>query len=577
MACFPSAHATGRIAFVVGNSNYDEIAPLANPVNDASDIGRQLRALGFELYGDKVHLDLNERQLQRLFNGFAEAANNKQIAFFYFAGHGMQFDGDPHILPVDIPDDELNVVKRDALGLNGLLDQLSGRAELTLAVFDACREIPNYQREIKKRTRGGSEGGWRGLSRPNVQVSSTLIAYSGGSGELVADGSGRNSPYTGLLLEHLHKNKLRETGYDIPQVFQEVSWAFPQRHSGQRPEVIVQGVRPNVYYLASALTPDPIPPAPLPNKGRFAINVTPGNARVCFYHQSEWRCERSYELPLGQSYPVYASASGFNPYESRARLSRNGTPLDIRLVSSAPIPPAEPQAPDRKPYEPEMVLVKGGCFQMGSPESEAGRDDDERQHRVCVEDVYAGKYEVTFAQYDEFARQTSKPLPNDWGWGRGNRPVINVSWVAATAYAKWLSKQTGKSYRLPTEAEWEYAARGGSGTAYWWGNDIGSSRANCDGCGSRWDDKQTAPVGSFAANGFGLHDTVGNVWEWTCSQFDKGYGGSEGLCEKDQGARRALRGGSWRSDPSRARSAGRDKGVPDTGVGLGFRVFQDVR
>ena len=274
----------------------------------------------------------------------------------------MQFDGDPHILPVDIPDDELNVVKRDALGLNGLLDQLSGRADLTVAVFDACREIPNYQREIKKRTRGGSEAGWRGLSRPKVQVSSTLIAYSGGSGELVADGTGRNSPYTGLLLEHLQKSKLRETGYDVPQVFQEVSWAFPQRHSGQRPEVIVQGVRPNAYYLASAPTIASIPalasepvtqssprpatasvsttqaPAPAPDvvkpltTGRLTVNVEPADARVRIMNIVP-RYQAGIELEKNREYDVEVTKSGYETWRKSIVLEEPDQVIAVVLQS----------------------------------------------------------------------------------------------------------------------------------------------------------------------------------------------------------------------------------------------------
>ena len=140
-----------------------------------------------------MHHNLDERALLRQTAGFAEAAEGLEIAFLYFAGHGMQFNGDPHLLPVDIPDDRLSIVRREAVGLNGLLATLAGRAELTIAVFDACREIPDYMEKIKRAVRGGSDADWRGLSRPKVQADSTLVAYLGGSGELVADGTGRNS------------------------------------------------------------------------------------------------------------------------------------------------------------------------------------------------------------------------------------------------------------------------------------------------------------------------------------------------------------------------------------------------
>lgn len=240
-----------RIAFVVGNSNYEEISSLDNPKNDANDVAERLRALGFDLHGDKVHLDLDERSFLREYNRFARAADRKDMAFLFFAGHGMQFDGEPHLLPVDVADDELDIVKRRAISLNDLLSKVDGKAKLSIAVFDACREIPDLREQVSQVTRGGSDAGWRGLSRPQITTSSTLIAYSGGSGELVADGAGRNSPYTTVLLEYLDTDALVDNRLDVPGTFSEISYIFRERHRGQRPEVINQGVRPNRHFFLS--------------------------------------------------------------------------------------------------------------------------------------------------------------------------------------------------------------------------------------------------------------------------------------------------------------------------------------
>ncbi|MEN8221213.1 MAG: formylglycine-generating enzyme family protein, partial [Pseudomonadota bacterium] len=187
-------------------------------------------------------------------------------------------------------------------------------------------------------------------------------------------------------------------------------------------------------------------------------------------------------------------------------------------------------------------------------------------------------YEVTFAEYDKFAEATSRKKPKDRGWGRGNRPVINVSWYDATAYAEWLSQQTGQKYRLPTEAEWEYAARVGTITKYWWDNEIGSNKANClnSDCGDRFE--YTAPVGSFAPNTFDLYDTVGNVWEWTCSEYENRYNGKENTCKGhiNSGENKSLfvvRGGSWYSDARLARSANRNRWQPaERNRVVGFRL-----
>ena len=136
---------------------------------------------------------------------------------------------------------------------------------------------------------------------------------------------------------------------------------------------------------------------------------------------------------------------------------------------------------------PEMVVIPAGSFHMG--DVQGGGDKDEVPVRtVKIQKPFAvGRYEVTFEEYDQFAKAANRQLSSDEGWGRGRRPVINVSWQDAVEYAKWLSEQTGRRYRLPTEAEWEYAARGGKETVYWWGNDWVKGMANCIGCGSQWD------------------------------------------------------------------------------------------
>jgi formylglycine-generating enzyme required for sulfatase activity len=228
---------------------------------------------------------------------------------------------------------------------------------------------------------------------------------------------------------------------------------------------------------------------------------------------------------------------------------------------------------------PEMVRVEGGCFQMGSPGTEKGRDDDERQHRVCMEDFGIGKYEVTNGQYRRFRAGHDSGEYKGRSLNGNDQPVVRVSWEEATAYAEWLSRKMGQRYRLPTEAEWEYAARAGTQTAYWWGDEIGDNRANWSGCGSQWDSRETAPVGSFEANPWELHDTAGNVSKWTCSTYKEDYDGTEERClgKNNASARRVLRGGSWLNVPRRVRSATRIGGSPDYRyVNLGFRLAQGL-
>ena len=229
----------------------------------------------------------------------------------------------------------------------------------------------------------------------------------------------------------------------------------------------------------------------------------------------------------------------------------------------------------------EMVVIPAGEFLMGSPEGEEDRYSNERQHRVAIEQPFAmGKYEVTFAEYDRFAEATGRDKPDDTGWGRGSRPVIYVSWNDAVAYAEWLSAQTGQKYRLPTEAEWEYATRVGTTTPFYFGATISTDQANYDGGytyagGSKGEYRaKTVEVGQFPANAWGLYDVHGNVWEWTCSGYDKDYGGAEqGCASKDRAGLRVFRGGAWDDVPGDLRAANRLRFEPgDRADSLGFRL-----
>jgi formylglycine-generating enzyme required for sulfatase activity len=239
-------------------------------------------------------------------------------------------------------------------------------------------------------------------------------------------------------------------------------------------------------------------------------------------------------------------------------------------------------------YTPQsgMVKVPAGSFQMGSPKADPNAHEYEfPQHLVTFRKPFLiGKYEVTFDEYDVFARLTRHLLPSDENWGRRRRPVINVSWEDAVAYAGWLSEQTGKRYRLPTEAEWEHAVRAGTQTAYWWGKDIEKNRANCVGCGSQWDGKQTAPAGSFKPNPWGLHDTAGNVWEWVqdCQHENYAAAPEDGskAWEAEGGGDcnlRVFRSSSWLNRPRNVRSARRLRNEPDYRLhNLSFRLAQDL-
>jgi len=222
----------------------------------------------------------------------------------------------------------------------------------------------------------------------------------------------------------------------------------------------------------------------------------------------------------------------------------------------------------------EWATIPAGTFTMGSPATEVDRFDDETQHQVTLSGFKMSKYEVTFDQYDAFCEATKRGKPGDEDWGRGQRPVINVSWDDASAFATWMG------YRLPTEAEWEYACRAGSSTPFNTGNNLSTSQANYNGnypynnnAEGIYLDK-TKEVGSFAPNAWGLYDMHGNVWEW-CSDW---YGDYQSTAQTNpagpsEGSDRVRRGGSWNYIAFNCRSASRYYFYPDRRDYLiGFRL-----
>ncbi|TCS61717.1 formylglycine-generating enzyme family protein [Varunaivibrio sulfuroxidans] len=267
-------------------------------------------------------------------------------------------------------------------------------------------------------------------------------------------------------------------------------------------------------------------------------------------------------------------------------LAAGGTRAGAETSRAPDAPPPILAAATPKPFQafkdcsqcPTMIALPPGAFTMGTN----GRYRAERPaHPVSIAYPYAiGKYEVTF---DEWAVCVADggcdKIPDDHGWGRGRRPVINVTWQDARDYALWLSVKTHQSYRLPSEAEWEYAARAGTTSAYSWGNDIGVGRANCRNCAAKISHK-TRPVGSYKPNPWGLYDVHGNVWEWTQDCWNPNYKGAprdgspwlKGACQN-----RVMRSGSWYYFSKNLTSAWRFKNdARVNSYGIGFRVVRDI-
>ena len=477
----------------------------------------------------------------------------------FYAGHGLEVDGVNYLVPVDARLERDTDVEYEALALDRVLRATSG-ASLRVVILDACRNNP-LARSMQRTgaTRSISRGSFGELDE-GLLGDETLVAYAAAAGTTAADGTGRNSPYTAALLSYL------EQPLELSALFRRVRGQVLDATSGaQRPHEY--GSLLGEHYLGGA-----------PGPGTMTVVDAASNSALTQQETAFWESIRESTNPAEfEAYLRQFPAGVFRALATVRLAALRGPAADA--------PGADRRAPGTVfrdcPTCPEMVVVPAGRFRMGCVSGRNCEDNERPVHEVEVASFALGVYEVTFEEYERFVSATRRDRPNDWGWGRGGRPVINVSWEDAQAYAAWLSDETGEDYRLPSESEWEYAARAGTTTRYSWGQDIGRNRANCRNCGSRWDGDETAPAGSFAPNGWGLHDMHGNVWEWVEDCWHENYaraprGGSAWTSGGNCG-RRVLRGGSWVNLPVRLRSAYR--GNSDAGArngSGGFRVSRTL-
>ncbi len=226
-----------------------------------------------------------------------------------------------------------------------------------------------------------------------------------------------------------------------------------------------------------------------------------------------------------------------------------------------------------------MIQVPRGVFKMGGSGASTSNNEAPK-HKVSVRSFMISAFEITFAEYNRFAEDTRRSLPKNGEWDANTHPVIDVSWDSAQAYTRWLSKQSGKNYRLLSEAEWEYAARAGSSTFYWWGVKVGSGNAHCFDCRTDFNTSKPAKVGTYRPNPFGIYDTAGNVYEWVHDCYHRNYNNAPtngsvwegGDCES-----RVVRGGAFRSPANSMRSSNREKFRSGKGqYNVGIRVARDL-
>ena len=542
----PSALAEPRLALVIGNSNYGkETGRLPNPANDAALMAATLGKLGFKV--TKL-IDADQKQMKRAIADFGSAltaAGPDAAGLFFYAGHGVQIAGENYLIPLKAEIRKEADAELEAVPANWVLKQMEFAGNrINIIILDACRNNP-----LPRSMRGAS----RGLARMDAPKGS-FIAYSTAPGETAADGEGKNSPYT----EALAKAML------VPGV------AIEETFRNARVDVLNRTGDQQVPWDSSSLT-------------------------GAFYFQA------------GSA----AAASGTSAPAAPAPATTPAAPVAKALPSGVKPGDAIKDCPNC----PDLVALPAGAFLMGAADDEVGAADAEYpQTQISVPPFALGKFEVTRGEFAAFIDASHyKPSGrcwglassgkfdfidgNDWrdpGFDQSDRdPVVCVSADDAMAYAKWLSRVSGKTYRLPSEAEWEYAARGGTTAATPWGDDEADVCANsniADEAAARhfqgWksvacDDGHvfTAPVGSFAANPFGLFDMLGNVKEWVADCWNEDLEGIEPSAKARRSGNcdmRAVRGSAWDGLPTDNRSAFREgNNRPTAYFNYGFRVARD--
>ncbi|WP_106853265.1 SUMF1/EgtB/PvdO family nonheme iron enzyme [Caballeronia novacaledonica] len=605
-----TAHAPRHLALVIGNADYAD-RPLASASRDADDMSTALGALGFDV---TRRTNLDEAAMRQALDAFAARLGPDDTALVYFAGHGLQAGGDARLMPLDASEQRPATLVRDTLSAKDIVERMT-RARpdaANIVVLDMCLTDPFEKTNVRT---------WTLPPR-------TLVAYAAAPGDAAAE-SDRNGRYTAALLRALG------TGSPVtPATFAAAASDVAQASRGaQRPWIastLDAGVpiadRAARVRIAAADSADIV----------RTRGILPKDSNEQ-YELTFWESIKDSNYPSDYEAYLKAYPNGRFAALAKARIERlraagnakpaassTTAPPAATATPAAPAPKPAPSAPataaaPEKPRPttpaapaaaavtappaaitskpaaktasggeikdcpacPILIPLSSGSFTMGSNNDDPA---EKPPHKVSIGRAFAiGKYEVTVEQWNACADAgacTRVAPEGESATPPGNAPMRNVSWDDAQVYVKWLSKVGGKPYRLPTEAEWEYAARGGTQSTYWWGDQMKKGTADCKDCGDPYKPDSPTTVGSFAANPYGLYDMNGSVWEWVADCWHSSYKSApvDGRAWDDPSCSvRVIRGGSWREGASYMQSATRFKYSSSVRQSQnGFRVARDM-
>ncbi|HEY1996584.1 SUMF1/EgtB/PvdO family nonheme iron enzyme [Paraburkholderia sp.] len=567
-----------RVALVIGNS-LDGRSTRGNPLNDAQGMSAALTAMGFDVI---VRTDANPLQMRQAIADFRQRLRDGGIGLFYFAGHGLRLGERTLLVPAAVDTRAPAPSVASGIDLATVLDAMPAARPhgLNLMILDTCLSNPG---EVADTAR---------FALP----AQTFIAYATRPGEFAADSVGHGI-FTRALLDTLASAHER----DISAIFRRVAHMVSRDTRGEQQPWVESSLAGGFSFAALSSA----------DVARLALSGPDSNEILSMHSRGIMPKDSNeqYELTFWDSIKDSNYASDYEAYLkaypngrfatlARARIERlqaaapkgeaSAAPTHAAPARSTPAqrPPAAASAAPSRPAPtpaptpaaapapvasapaaaektvahtstaaenkdcagcPVMITIPAGSFTMGSSTD----DPSERPpHRVSINTPFAiGKYEVTIEQWNACVAANACPHLSSENNSGKSAPARDISWDDAQSYVKWLSKLTGKAYRLPTEAEWEYADRAGTTTQYWWGDQMRKGNANCKGCGEPWHQDGPENVGSFAANPYGLYDMNGSVWEWVSDCWHSSYKGAPAdgrAWDEPNCDMRVIRGGSWR-------------------------------